>query len=69
MKGQKGTQARAGNRTTTKKNQLKELSKREMEAVQGGQIYGYFTECSGVGSETEILGSPTGFWGLEFFVH
>ena len=35
MNDQKGTQA-AGNKGTPEKNQLKELSKREMEKVQGG---------------------------------
>ena len=35
MKDQKGTQA-AGNKGTPEKNQLKELSKREMEDVTGG---------------------------------
>ena len=35
MKDQKGTQA-AGNKGTPEKNQLKELSKEEMEDVTGG---------------------------------
>ena len=35
MNDQKGTQA-AGNKGTPEKNQVKELSKEEMEKVQGG---------------------------------